>query len=116
MGVSSLGGMSPLLSRGTSESTTSILAPGIKLVGLVLLCLSLSLARGLKFRTTVYRIIQICDPWNMLPVTLLALVVAIAELGQVATVHPGPGGIRVCRDGCADNLGRPNIRSENPLG
>ncbi len=71
--------------------TTSILAPGIKLVGLVLLCLSLRLPGWLKFRTFVYKIIQICDPWNMLPVTLLALVVAVVELGQVATVHPGPG-------------------------
>lgn len=71
--------------------TSSILAPGLKLVGLVLLCLSVRRLRWLKFRTFLYKLIQICDPWNMLPVTLLALVVAIAELGQVAKVHPGPG-------------------------
>jgi paraquat-inducible protein A len=31
------------------------------------------------------------DPWNMLEVTMLAILVAIAELGKVATVHPGAG-------------------------
>ncbi len=71
--------------------TTSILAPGLKLVGLVLLCLSLRWARGQKWRPFIYRGIQIVDPWNMLPVTLLALVVALTELGQVASVHAGPG-------------------------
>ncbi len=38
-----------------------------------------------------YKFVQICDPWNMIPVTLLAIVVALVELGDVATVHPGPG-------------------------
>jgi paraquat-inducible protein A len=71
--------------------TTSILAPGLKLVGLVLLCLSLRQARWLKVRSWVYNLVQICDPWSMLPVTLLALVIALVELGQVANVHPGPG-------------------------
>ncbi len=71
--------------------TTSILAPGIQLVGLVLVCLGLRLPTSLKFRGFVCKLIRVCDPWNMLPVTLLALVVAIVELGQVAKVHPGPG-------------------------
>lgn len=71
--------------------TTSIVAPGIKIVGLLLLCLTIGRPGWQKFRTLTYKIIQISDPWNMLPVTLLAMVVALVELGMVATVEPKPG-------------------------
>ncbi len=71
--------------------TTSILVPGIQIVALLLLCLTLGGPGWQRFRTLTYRALQIINPWNMLPVTLLAVVVAFAELGQVATVHPEPG-------------------------
>src|SRR5262249_37930764 len=65
---------------------TSILTPGLKIIGLLFLGLTLNRPGWEKFRTWTYRIIQIIDPWNMLEVTLLAILVAVAELGQVATV------------------------------
>lgn len=71
--------------------TTSILTPALKIIGLLFLSITLPWPRWQKFRTWTYKIIQLVDPWNMLEVTLLALLVAIAELGQVATVHPGAG-------------------------
>ena len=71
--------------------TTSILAPGLKLVALCVLCLSTRLHHWQRSRTFVFKALQLLAPWAMLPVTLLALAVALAELGQVATVHPGPG-------------------------
>lgn len=71
--------------------TTSILTPALKILGLIFLCVTLSWSRWQKFRTWIYKIIQIVDPWNMLEVTMLSILVAVAELGQVATVHPGAG-------------------------
>jgi len=71
--------------------TTSILSPALKIVGLLLLSLTLPWPRWAKFRTLVYRGIQIVDPWNMLEVTMLAILVALAEMGKIATVHPGAG-------------------------
>lgn len=71
--------------------TTSILVPGVKIVSLLLLCLTLGRPGRQKFRTLTYKVIQISDPWNMLPVTLLALIVALVELSMVATVHPEAG-------------------------
>jgi len=71
--------------------TTSILTPALKIIGLLLLSLTLPWTGWKKFRTWVYRIIQIVDPWNMLEVTMLAILVALAEMGKVATVHPGAG-------------------------
>jgi paraquat-inducible protein A len=71
--------------------TTSILTPGIKIIGLLLCSLTLRWHKWQRVRTWTYKTIQTIDPWNMLEVTLLAILVSIAELGQVATVHPGAG-------------------------
>ena len=71
--------------------TTSILTPALKILGLLLLSITLRWPGWEKFRTWTYRIIQIVDPWNMLEVTMLAILVALAEMGKIATVHPGAG-------------------------
>src|SRR2546422_11556057 len=71
---------------------TSILTPALKIIGLLLITLTLNWPPWKKARTWVYRIIQIIDPWNMLEVFLLAITVAVVEMGRVATVHPGRGG------------------------
>jgi paraquat-inducible protein A len=71
--------------------TTSILTPALKILGLLTLSLTQNRAGWEQFRTWVYKIIQIVDPWNMLEVTMLAILVALAEMGKIATVHPGAG-------------------------
>jgi len=76
---------------GSLVFTTSILTPALKILGLLFLSITVNSGRWKKFRTWTYKIIQIVDPWNMLEVTLLAILVSIAELGKVATVHPGAG-------------------------
>lgn len=70
---------------------TSILTPGFKIAGLLLLSLTTHLPKWQLLRTWTYRIVQIVDPWNMLEVTLLAFLVGIAQLGKFATVQPGAG-------------------------
>ncbi len=70
---------------------TSILTPALKILGLLFLCATVNWPGWRRFRTWTYKIIRVIDPWNMLEVTLLAMLVAIAELGNLATVHPGAG-------------------------
>ena len=70
---------------------TSILSPALKILGLLFLSLTDSARRSRRFRAWTYKIIEIIGPWNMLEVFLLSIAVAIAELGKVATVEPGPG-------------------------
>lgn len=70
---------------------TSILTPAMKILGLILLSSTAHWSGWPKFRTWVYRIIRIVDPWNMLEVTMLAMLVSLAEMGKIATVHPGAG-------------------------
>jgi paraquat-inducible protein A len=65
----------------------------LKLLGL--LYLVLSTWRGLESRrrerTRIYKFIDAIGPWSMLDVFLLAVLVALVKLGQVATILPGPG-------------------------
>ncbi len=70
---------------------TSIFSPALKIVGLIVITLTLDWPQWKKTRTWIYKIIQIIDPWNMLEVFLLAICVSLIEMGQVATVHPGRG-------------------------
>lgn len=70
---------------------TSILSPAVKIVGLLVIPLTLNWPRWKKARTWMYKIIRVIDPWNMLEVFLLAITVSMIEMGRVATVHPGPG-------------------------
>jgi paraquat-inducible protein A len=70
---------------------TSILSPALKIVALIFIPLSLGNPRWKRTRTWAYRVVRVIDPWNMLEVFLLAIVVSMVEMGRVATVHPGPG-------------------------
>jgi paraquat-inducible protein A len=71
----------------------SILIPLFKLLGLFSLVLTTKYKTGLlrHERTWIHRIIEVIGPWAMLDVFLLAALVALVKLGQLATVLPGPG-------------------------
>ncbi|HEX2566232.1 MAG TPA: paraquat-inducible protein A [Burkholderiales bacterium] len=71
----------------------SIVIPLLKLAGLFFLTITarLETRRWLRFRTRLYKFIDVIGPWAMLDVFLLAVLVALVKLGQVATVLPGPG-------------------------
>jgi paraquat-inducible protein A len=70
---------------------TSIFTPALKILGLLFITLTLGSPRRRQARAWTYKIIRVIDPWNMLEVFLLAIGVALVELGEVATVHPGRG-------------------------
>jgi paraquat-inducible protein A len=71
----------------------SIAIPVLKLVGLLYLVITarFRLGRRLRDRTRIYRFIDVVGPWAMLDVFLLAVLVALVKLGQIATIVPGPG-------------------------
>lgn len=70
---------------------TSILTPALKIIGLIFICLTLKWKTWLRTRTWIYRCIRVVDPWNMLEVYLLSVMISMVELGEVATVHPAAG-------------------------
>jgi paraquat-inducible protein A len=71
----------------------SIVIPVLKLAGLLYLVISarFRLGRRLRGRTRIYRFIDVIGPWAMLDVFLLAVLVSLVKLGQIATILPGPG-------------------------
>jgi paraquat-inducible protein A len=76
---------------GSLVFCTSILTPVVKIIGLILITLTLDWPGWKKTRSWAYQIIRIIDPWNMLEVFLLAIGVSMVEMGEIATVHPGRG-------------------------
>lgn len=71
----------------------SIVVPLLKLTGLFFLSITgaAGTRRWRRQRTRLYNFIEIIGPWAMLDVFLLAILVALVRLGQLATVTPGPG-------------------------
>lgn len=69
----------------------SILIPLLKLLGLFFLVTTARSTRWQRERTRVYQIIDVIGPWAMLDVFLLAVLVAVVKLEQLATILPGPG-------------------------
>ena len=69
----------------------SILIPLLKLLGLFFLVATARSARWRRERTRIYQLIDVVGPWAMLDVFLLAILVAVVKLEQLATVLPGPG-------------------------
>lgn len=71
----------------------SIVVPLLKLAGLFFLVATSRLRKGrrLRSRTRLYRFIDAIGPWAMLDVFLVAILVALVKLGDIARVLPGPG-------------------------
>jgi paraquat-inducible protein A len=71
----------------------SIVIPLLKLLGLLYLVVStrFGATRRPHARTWIYRGIDVIGPWAMLDVFLLAILVSLVKLGELATVLPGRG-------------------------
>jgi paraquat-inducible protein A len=71
----------------------SIMIPLCKLLGLFFLVVTAKVksTRWQRERTRVSQIIEVIGPWAMLDVFLLAILVALVRLKELATVLPGPG-------------------------
>jgi paraquat-inducible protein A len=69
----------------------SMVIPLLKLASLFFLVASSIVRRGrrLRWRTSLYKFIDAIGPWAMLDVFLLAVLVSLVKLGQLATVVPG---------------------------
>ena len=71
----------------------SIVIPLLKLVALFYLVATTRFGstRHRVARTWIYRAVDVIGPWAMLAVFLLAILVSLVKLGQLATVVPGRG-------------------------
>ena len=73
----------------------SITVPVLKLIGLTFL--AVSVRRGSSWRprdrTLLYRIIESVGRWSMVDIFMISILVALVNLGAIATIEPGVGAI-----------------------
>ena len=68
----------------------SVLIPLGKITGLLILSLEMRWLR-LTYRNWTWRLIELTGKWSMMDVLLVAVVIAVMKLGDLAHVEPGPG-------------------------
>ena len=69
----------------------SIVVPFIKIIGMITLCITARSRRLRRPRTILYKIIDKTGHWSMLDIFLVAILVALLKLGDLAYAVPGPG-------------------------
>lgn len=91
-----LSGVSELLHSGmwgiaTVVFMASIAVPLLKIICLLYLCQVHKHAKQQKFATQLYKIVHTVGPWSMLDVFVVAVLVSLVQLGDLATVSAEPG-------------------------
>jgi paraquat-inducible protein A len=71
----------------------SILVPTFKLVGIALLLFSVQRHQPMspRQRILMYRFIEWIGRWSMLDIFVIAILVALVQFGNLASIEPGPG-------------------------
>lgn len=71
----------------------SILVPSLKIVGLIILLLSVQYKSRISSqqRTLMYRVIEFVGRWSMLDIFVVTILVALVDIGNIASVDAGPG-------------------------
>ncbi len=68
---------------------TCVLAPMMQMTGLLYVFLPLKFNRKAHFSAVVFRLFQHIQPWSMMEVFMLGILVALVKLGNMATIVPG---------------------------
>ncbi|WP_309397729.1 paraquat-inducible protein A [Cerasicoccus maritimus] len=73
----------------------SVAVPLMKLVSLAYLLFSVQRGHRTRTRdrTRLYRIVELIGRWSMLDVFLVSILIAVVDLGQVATISPEIGAV-----------------------
>lgn len=67
----------------------SILAPALKVLGLLYVLLPLRLGIRLPHAKRVFRTVETLRPWSMTEVYMLGILVAVVKLADLASIEPG---------------------------
>jgi paraquat-inducible protein A len=69
------------------------MVPGLKMVALVFLLLSVQFRSTWKpkQRTRLYRVVEFVGRWSMLDIFVIGILVALVQFQALATIRPAPG-------------------------
>ena len=75
--------------------TASVLVPLLKMIALIYLLLSVQRKSPLRKnqRTRLYRITELVGRWSMVDVFVVALMAALVQVGELATIQPAMGAV-----------------------
>lgn len=73
----------------------SITVPVLKLIGLTFLLVSVQWRSTWRQRdrAVLYRIVEAVGRWSMVDIFVIAILVALVNLGSIATIEPGAGAV-----------------------
>lgn len=74
---------------GVLVFATTFLFPLLNLLALLYLLIPLHMRKRPHFSVQIFRFLQSTEPWGMLEIFMLATLVAVVKLGDIATVIPG---------------------------
>lgn len=73
--------------------TASVLIPILKLIAIVTLCISARRCRHPRAMTRIYRMTELVGRWSMVDVFVVAILVAVVQLGSLMSIEPGPAAL-----------------------
>jgi paraquat-inducible protein A len=78
--------------------TASILVPMLKMIALTYLLVSVQRHSGKRAlqKTKIYRAVEFVGRWSMIDVFVVTIMVALVQLGAVASIEAGDGAIFFC--------------------
>jgi len=71
----------------------SVVIPVIKIIFIVALCLASQTGRRPRTMTRLYRVTEFIGRWSMVDVFVVAILVAVVQLGSTISIHPGAGAL-----------------------
>ncbi len=69
--------------------SASVMIPVIKIIAIVVLCLAARNGRNARTMTRLYRVTEVIGRWSMVDVFVVAILVAVVQLGSTISIHPG---------------------------
>ncbi len=99
---------------GTAIILFTVVAPLVLAGGMIYVCFPLMLGRSAPFACHVAKWMYRTEPWNMVEVFLLGVLVSLLKLAKVADVHFGIGfwafaGVMVCLAGAVAGIDREEL-------
>jgi paraquat-inducible protein A len=73
--------------------SASVLIPIAKLIAIVVLCRATYRCANPVAMTRIYRVTELVGRWSMLDVFVVAILVAVVQLGSIMSIDPGPAAV-----------------------
>ncbi|MEQ1861372.1 MAG: paraquat-inducible protein A [Chthoniobacteraceae bacterium] len=73
--------------------TASVVIPILKIIAIAALCASTRRCSRPRAMTRVYRLTELVGRWSMIDVFVVAILVAVVQLGTLWSIEPGPAAL-----------------------